>query len=196
MPSLRTLALALLCSALLPPGASGQAYPDPGAPDRSGAWFELGLGLGSSSVSCQICVQDRRTGTAALLGGGLNLNQSLRLGVEVSGWARFDEVDQIIGSVAPMAFFYPSATRGLFIKAGPSVSFFNARDTEGTEVSSTSFGLVMGGGYEVPLSSGTALTPFLDLVATSFGTLSSDGRPITGRAGVTLIHLGVGLTFH
>ncbi len=190
-----TPSLMMLCLLVAPTDVAAQDFGDSRA-DRSGAWFGLGVGMGSSSLSCDICARDRRGGTAAHLRGGMTLGPTVLLGVEVSAWAQFDEVDQYIGAVTPAAYFYPSPGGGLVLKAGPSISFFSAQDQEGTEVSTTSFGLQVGAGYEIGLGTGYALTPFLDLLATSFGTLSTGDRAITGGAGVTLIHLGLGITFH
>lgn len=195
MRSYRLLTVSLAVLALAhPPHLSAQAAEGPAAP-RSGAWLGLGVGLGSSSLSCQICVSDRRSGTSAMLKAGFTLSPSIRLGAEAAGWARFDDVDQLLWTLTPAAYFYPSPRRGLFLKAGPSVSFFSARDDD-TEVGTTSFGLQLGVGYEFPVSTSAQLAPYLDFTATSFGSLTSGEQEITGGAGVTLIHLGVGVTFN
>ena len=190
-----TLLLIILAASL--PATSVAAQVDTHPTDtRSGAWFGFGAGLGSQSVSCSICTQDRRVGTAVYLRGGATLNPRVRLGLETTGWARFDEVDQFVGSVGLIAHFYPDPGRGLFLKAGPAITFFRAKDDEDTQIGSTSYGLTVGAGYEVPVRPGWSLTPFLDLMASTLGTLTSEGQSITGRTGVTLIQLGVGLTLH
>lgn len=187
----------LLVAALatVPEPGTAQPFPSQAPGVRSGTWFGLGAGLGSSSLSCRICASDRRTGTSVSLRGGLTLNPRVKLGLELGGWARFDEVDQLLGTLTSAAYFYPNAAGGWYVKAGPSLSFFSARDSEGTEVGATSYGLLLGAGYEIGIGGETLLVPYLDLAATSFGSLTSDGREITGGAGVTLVHLGVGLVF-
>lgn len=162
---------------------------------RSGGWFGVGVGLGSSSLSCSICANDRRSGTAAVVRGGFTLNPAVRIGLEFSGWARFHEVNQLIWNVTPAAYFYPG-TANLFLKVGPSLSHFAASDSEDTRVTTQTFGLQIGAGYETPISSSAALVPYLDVLATSFGSLTSGERSLDGWAGVTLIHLGVSVTFH
>ena len=187
------LVLLVLCASPRP----GVAQESVGQEDavRSGNWFGVGVGLGSSSLSCTICAADRRSGTAAVARGGFTLNPTVRIGLELSGWARFDEVNQLIWSVAPAAYFHPSGG-SLFLKAGPSITHFSASDSEDTKVTTQTFGVQIGAGYETPISSSAALTPYLDVLATSFGSLTSGERSLDGWAGVTLIHLGVSVTFH
>ena len=156
-----TLFLIILAASLSAASVAAQGEPPPVEP-RSGAWFGFGAGLGSQSVSCSICTQDRRVGTAVYLRGGATLNPKVRLGLEITGWARFDEVDQFVGSVGLIAHFYPDPGRGLFVKAGPTVTFFKAKDQEDTQIGSTSFGLTVGAGYEVLVRPGWSLTPFLE----------------------------------
>lgn len=196
---MRSFGVAALVAAALATSAQpawGQGFDRPGGGAREGGWFGIGVGLGSSSVSCRICAPDRRVGTAALLRGGLTLNPGVRLGAEIAGWARFSEVDQLLVTITPVAIFYPAPERGLFLEIGPSISLFSAKDQEAVEVGGTSFGVLLEAGYEVPLGGSAMLSPYLGFTATSFGTLTSDGREVVGGAGVTLIHLGVGVTFN
>ena len=80
-----TLLLIILAASL--PATSVAAQVDTHPTDtRSGAWFGFGAGLGSQSVSCSICTQDRRVGTAVYLRGGATLNPRVRLGLETGDW--------------------------------------------------------------------------------------------------------------
>lgn len=180
----------------LPEPSSAQGLETSSVQGRQGAWYGLDLGLGVTSLSCRICADDRRVGTSVGIRGGLGLSQRVRLGLELGGWARFDEVDQYVGTITPTVYYTPDPGGGLLLRIGPTVSLFTAKGADGSQVDATSFGGLLGAGYEFFLGSSTALTPSLDLIATSFGSLTSEAGELSGRAGITLVRFGLGLTRH
>jgi hypothetical protein len=60
-------------------------------------------------------------------------------------------------------------------------------------ISTSSLGVTLGVGYEVPLAGRYALTPFASYTGTLLANLKSDRTIITG-AQVSLLQVGVGIT--
>jgi hypothetical protein len=198
-------AILALCAAPLavnPALAAGQ-LPNPkmasgtGEPSGSGLSFALGLGGGVSRLSCPICVREGRNGLSGYVRPGLAVAPSLAVGIEGAGWAkRGDEVDHFLTSLSAVLLYYPRPASGLHFKAGPGLLFYKAWD-EGNEAHTKTYGVELGVGYDLRIRPGYSVTPFLNLFATSFGSLrTEDDRRISDQVGISMIQLGLGLTLH
>lgn len=164
---------------------------------RSGLWLTLGLAGGSSRLSCDICIGERRSGPSGFLGVGLTLNQRALVGLEADAWAKLgDDVDQYVASVGAVATLYPRPGSGLHLKGGPSVVLYRATDDDDNQVDATTFGFQLGVGYEIPLGPSYGLSPYVNVIASSFGGLRADDRSIPGGAAVTLVQLGFAFMVH
>ena len=195
--SIRILCLVVV-SLLVAPSLSAQV---PGAgPTRRGMWVGVGVGAGSSLVSCAICREDRQGGPSGYIKIGGTVRPALLVGAEGNVWVQGgDELDQYLGALTLAAYLYPRPGSGFFIKGGLSGLRYVASEDgadEGEEATATTMGVNLGLGYEFPVRPGFSLVPFLNLVASSFGSLSQNGEQLAGDLNVTLIQFGLGLTGH
>jgi hypothetical protein len=155
-------------------------------------WASLGVGTGSQQVSCDICRGDGNGGWAVRAAAGSTLSPRLRLGGELHGWTdATDDVRFTFYSVTPALYWYP-ATQPYFLMAGVGYAGYHASAGDET-ISTSSLGVTLGVGYEVPLAGRYALTPFASYTGTLLANLKSDRTIITG-AQVSLLQVGVGIT--
>ena len=158
-----------------------------------GFWAGVGVGTGSQRVSCEICRGDGNGGWAVRATAGSTLSPHLRLGGELHGWTdKTDEVRFTFYSVTPALYWYPALRRPYFLMAGLGYAGYNASAGDET-ISTSSLGVTLGAGYEVPLAGRYALTPFASYTGTLLANLKSDRTIITG-ARVSLLQVGVGIT--
>jgi hypothetical protein len=148
--------------------------------ERSGFWFNGGLGYGS--LGCNDC--DGREGslTGALALGGTISNRIL-LGVSSNGWTK-DESGVAItaGTLTAFMRFYPSHSGGFFLAAGLGVGTIDVSiDGFGSD-SESGAGAVLGLGYDIRVSRNISLTPFWNGVGIS--TSNSDAN--FGQIGLSI----------
>lgn len=184
--SLRTaLVLAILCAA----GASSAAGQER---VRSGPWVSLGIGGGWTRVNCSICRVDRNAGPAATLGFGTTVRDGLLVGAELDGWTRSVEGSRtllIAGNLA--AYVYPDPARGLFLKAGAGMVRYGFDSGDG---SANLIGLLLGAGYEIPISPALSITNSIGLVTSSFGALRSDEGVVADDVSISMLQFGIAIT--
>jgi len=158
------------------------------------------VGAGSSLVSCAICREDRQGGPSGYIKIGGTIRPAVLLGVEGTVWVQSgEELDQYLGALTGAAYLYPRIGSGFFIKGGLSGLRYVASEDgadEGDEATATTVGVNLGVGYEFRVRPGYSLVPFLNLVASSFGSLSQEGEQLAGDLNVTLIQFGLGMTGH
>jgi len=153
--------LALTCLAALVPGhALGQQAESA----RAGFGLSLGLGGGSTGVTCDGCqveVDDRETGISGYLRMGGYTSNRFFVGVEGTGWMKNDEgIERRIAAASLVFVGYPSASSGFFLRSG----FGGMRAViEDDFVSMTGTGIVWsaGAGFDIVLGTGAALTPYV-----------------------------------
>lgn len=193
------LAIALLVPSLL--SAQGRrGLEDVTRPNRHGFWISLGAGGGWESFKFEgEDWRDAEIGPSFWLGLGGTVNQNLRLGAELSVWAKenFDpesglNVTESLGAALLVAQFYPMKSQGLFLKGGLGFSRSGA-DVQGPggNIGETGFAALGGAGYEVRLGRNVFMTPTLNFLQHWSGDRDSPEGQLRER----VFTLGVGFTF-
>jgi hypothetical protein len=164
-----------------------------------GMWLGLGAGAGSSLVTCAVCIEDREGGPSGYLRIGGTVSPSILIGGEGTLWAQTsDDLDKLVGAVNGVVLLYPRPGTGFHVKGGLGVLRFQITDPEDADDTArvTSLGVQLGVGYDLPVSPGYSVTPFLNLVASSYGSLEQGNEVLADQVNVTLIQFGVGLSAH
>ena len=184
---MRYAALALLMTSLLATPGTAQ-----NPQTREGFWISFGFGVGS--LGCETedsdCDDERETGTNFFLRMGGTLSQRLLLGGEVNGWTKSEgDATFTVSNIGPVLMFYPSANGGLFLKGGLGMATASA-EVGVIEVDETGVGLTIGIGYDARVGRGFALTPFFDILATSFSVGTG-----SNKTDISFNHVAFGLGF-
>ena len=166
---LRVLALFLLAVAAAPVAAQGNPQ------TREGFWISFGLGYGS--LGCDIdngdddCT-DRESGTHGYLRMGGTLSQRLLIGGEINVWNKSrDQASLTVSNFGPVLYFYPNPMGGLFLKGGLGLATISF-DFGPVEFEENGAGLTLGLGYDARVGRNFALTPYLDILTSSFDGIS------------------------
>jgi hypothetical protein len=127
---------------------------------RQGFWISGGAGYGSLDVACDGCESDRESGVTALLALGGSPSQNFLIGGEVEGWSKeVDGVDIVFGHVSGVAYWYPQATGGFFVKGGVGLGTLSVDAGPLGDDSDTGLALHTGAGYDIRLGRNFSLTP-------------------------------------
>ena len=165
------------------------------AQTRQGFWIGFGVGAGSADISCDGCDVDRETSWSGHFRLGGTLRPNLLLGAESDGWTRDDDgVQTTIGFLSGVAYFYPTATNGLWLKGGLGIATFEATD-DIDEITTTGIGLSAGVGYDFRMTPNFSLTPYLSLLQQVSGEAEVNGLDTGESAKVNVIQLGLGFTW-
>lgn len=155
-----------------------------------GTWLSAGVGGGWTRVNCTICRADRYAGPSAALRFGVTLRPGLLVGAELDGWTRSnDDVRSMIMAGSATTYIYPDPGRGLFLKAGAGLVHYRLDPESGTNL----FGLVLGAGYEFPVTDRLSITNSIGLIASSFGSLHSDDGTVAEDVSLSLLQVGFAL---
>lgn len=139
---------------------------DVSAQERSGFWFNGGLGWGS--LGCDGC-SGRESSVVATLGVGGTLSQQATLGASINGWSKEVSGTRLTAStLAATLRFYPSATGGFFLLGGLGYGVLELEVSGTGTASETGPAAVLGLGFDVRVSDSVSLTPFLNGVGISF----------------------------
>lgn len=180
-------ALAAAVCGLLPEAASAQE-------SSPRFWGGVGVGTGSARVSCDICENDREAGMTASAALGFGLGERVRLGVEGNAWLdQDDNLDTLLWSATFSGYLYPRGTEGLWTKAGMGIMRYRA-ETDRDDVEANAFGVLIGAGYDIPMSGPFTVGPFVTLATSSRADLKRGETVVRNRVSHSLIHLGV--VFH
>ena len=180
---------------------------------RQGTWFGVGFGAGTASLHCQICDNSEigSRGTSGYLRVGTTVNGRLLVGAELNGWMRSNEAgNQRVVTLSGNGYWYPNPRHGYYFKGGFGVSRYKQWTTEGDNNKQTN-GLSTGGltgsvgvGYEMRVNPKMSFVPFVNLLGTARGALSTESNDGThyernrlpNRANVLFLQLGMGVTWH
>jgi len=164
-------------------------------PTRTGAWAGLGIGGSSARLTCQVCAGDRETAVSGYVQIGGTISAQVRFGLESGIWWRDEtQLQQWIASFGLVGYFFPQSAGGLFFKAGPTGLYYRASDDDDDEVTSRSYGVLVGMGYELPSAGSFVISPALTIHASSFGRLAADDETVSRDVNLSLIQLTIGIT--
>ncbi|HEX6314775.1 MAG TPA: outer membrane beta-barrel protein [Gemmatimonadaceae bacterium] len=154
------LALALATTLSVPAAAQGNPQ------TRQG--FFISFGFGAGSLGCDDCDDDRLNGVNFYLRMGGTLSQRLLIGGVVNGWSKTEnDATLTVSNVGPVIVFYPSAQGGFFLKGGLGLSN-TSLDLGAFEIEEEGVGLTIGIGYDARVGRNFALTPYLDILTSSY----------------------------
>lgn len=184
-----------LVAGLLLAAASLDAQARPNTRDKF--WISFGFGVGSSGAECANCSEDRTTGFSGYLRMGGTVSPNVLLGGESSGWRHSEAgLDESLGFVNFIAMFYPSRTGAFYLKIGLGGMSYRA-DDGANELTATAPAGIVGLGYEFRVKRNMSVVPFFNSLATSSVNARLNGQTVpTDDIQVTLVQLGVGLTWH
>lgn len=147
--------------------------------------FFIGFGLGWGSMGCKDC-GSRESGFSGYLKLGGTVNQQLLLGFESNGWVKEQSgVTLSQSNASAVAYFYPEAESGFFLKGGIGLSTLKLAVSGLGSGSQSGFGMVTGLGYDARVGANFSLTPYANFVYGSF-----DG------GSTNVFQAGLGLTWH
>jgi|SRR5687767_12705275 len=151
--------------------------------------ISFGVGAGWGRVSCDVCQTSRDLGPTAYVRFARVLNPSVRVGGEATAWTHEveDERENLAAVMAVLTLQPPR--RPLFVKAGVGYVGYRA----GEDISLNSIGMQVGGGYELRLG-GLAISNYVNVISSSFGSLKNESTTIANDVSTTLLQLGVGVT--
>ena len=159
---MRYSALTLLLAAIV--AVPGEAQQNPQT--REGFWISFGVGYGS--LGCDDCNDERRSGANAYLRMGGTLSQRLLIGGELNGWSKSEgNATLTISNFGPVLLFYPNANGGFFLKGGIGIAS-TSLDLGTIEIEETGAGLTLGLGYDARVGRKFALTPYFDILTSSY----------------------------
>jgi hypothetical protein len=191
--SLRLMASACLFAAL--------ALSQPAIAQSStlrGPWLGAGLGTGSASVNCELCVEDRNGGFSGYLTGGITLSPSVRAGAELMGWFdSTDEISQRLLLYGASLYWHPAPASRWYLKGGLGMLTYHADDTADPDddpLGASTAAVQLGSGYEFRASPRLWIAPFANLVVSTSGNLTS-GNTIVTDASFSMLQLGAGVTW-
>ena len=199
---MRTGVLSLFSIVMLSLPASAQEEPA-----RRGFWVGFGLGGGANLTTT---LDDGSPGGfAGSFRAGGTLNPKWLLGGESIGWVRDveEETWAYRSNFSAIAMFYPSATGGWFLKAGPSISVLNetsavSNQVDGVDIVATvsanevGFGGTFGVGYDLKIGRNLYLVPELSYLLQAFSGRVTDTPLGTIPGTNSILVFTLGLTWH
>ncbi len=152
------------------------------AQTREGFWIGFGLGAGSLGIEGGT---DRDTGVVGYLKLGGTISERFLLGVESNAWLK-DESGVTVTHTnhSAVAYFYPSATSGFFLKGGLGSARL-LEEVSGRNTSETGGGAVLGLGFDARVGDNWSITPVLNF---NYGAF--DG------GNTNIVELAVGVSWH
>jgi hypothetical protein len=189
--SARTGIYVLLIVAFLSPAALRAQSRD--AP--AGIWMSAGIGGGWARVACSICNPRRQLGPSGYVRIGTSIGPGLLIGAEANAWTRQrtdgdENARDWTHAIGAVAYLYPRADGPLYVKGGLGYIGYHADP----DASTRNLGLQLGAGYEFRLGSSLRINNYLNLIASSFGSLRNDESQVVDDVSITLLQIGVGLT--
>jgi hypothetical protein len=165
----------------------------------------IGIGSGSAAFSCDVCGSHRDVSVTVLGNIGARVRSNLVVVVEGSGWKSDYSASSGNGDasiiVADAALqWYPRAASGVFVKGGVGPAWVTDHvsiDALGeTTVKSRSAALVVGAGWDVPITKLMAISPYAAFDYLGRAKQSVNGLRIGEKLGATVLQVGVAARFH
>ena len=190
------LAGCALAAAAVPAHAQKPETASKGGAYREGFWIGLGLGYGNAGISCSSCSGNSRYGSgAATIRMGGTLSPNFLMGGELNAWSRQSSgVTETVGDLAAALYWYPQATGGFYLKGGAGAVVYQADVSPKWEI--TGFGVNVGAGIDLYLSRKFSVTPYVNFLTATGGTLKIGGTDTGFKARPNLIQAGVQAVWH
>jgi hypothetical protein len=169
---------------------------------RQGFWIGFGFGGGSTRGDCEGCDFNAGSGATGYLKLGGTLSPRLLLGADVTSWvgkaedASLGTADVAVGFVTAAVYWYPSPSRGLFLKGGLGSFVLTGDVNTGEQLGSASVALVLGIGYDIRIGRMLSVSPVLTFAGSGKGGFDIDGFRVADDFTGGLATLQVGVTFH
>jgi hypothetical protein len=163
---------------------------------RSGFGLSLGLGRGSTGITCEDCgveIEDRLNGISGYLRVGGYVSPQFFLGVEGTGWIRnSDDLERRIAAASVVFLAYPSRSAGLFLRAGAGAIRAVIEDADFSLVGE---GLAwsVGLGFDIGLGA-AALTPFVTYLGSREVAADLNGVSLGVDLNPDILQFGLALT--
>lgn len=152
------------------------------AQDREGFWVGFGVGGGSLGIDGGT---DRTTGVVGYVKLGGTLSDKFLLGMESNAWTKDESGARVTHTnFSAVAYFYPSASNGFFLKGGIGASRLSVGVGD-LSVAENGGGAVFGLGYDARIGDNWSITPVLNFNGGVFAGGNSN-----------LSEFGVGVTWH
>lgn len=151
----------------------------------------VGLGFGSSGISCDGCSSSRDNSVSGILRFGGSIRPGVVLGGQVTSWAKnVDGGTESLTFVTFVTQWYPQPRQGFFVLGGVGVAAMDATG-DGAELRTNSLGLQAGIGYDINLTPRFAITPYADLLYGTGGNVQVNGTTTNLNVSSNLVHFGV-----
>lgn len=195
---MRLITSTLLAAATLAAFAPASPANAQQKPVRQGFGLSLGLGQGSAGVTCDGCpfqAEDRLNGLTGYLRLGGYVNPKFFAGLEGTGWMKnSDTFERRVAAISAVFLGYPSATAGFFVRTGAGVLRAVIEDDQGNVAEGNGFTWQAGIGYDIPLGTGAAITPFLTYVQSMETPLYVNGISTGVNLNPNILQGGVAIT--
>jgi len=167
-------------------------------PTLRGPWLGAGIGTASAAVNCDICTTDRNGGLSGHIAVGFTFSPTLRAGAEVAGWQdNTNDIRQRLMLYGASLYWTPTPGASWYLKGGVGMMTYNAEDVEDEEddpLGASTGALQLGAGYDFRAGSKLWFTPYVNLMVSTSGNLTS-GNSIVTDASFSLMQVGAGLTW-
>ncbi len=148
-PRLATAAIALILA-----GTASLSLIAQESPERSGAWFHAGAGLGSEG--CNYC-GSRETSITGAAAVGFTLSPHVRAGLGATAYTRATGGQRLTTGTLTATFrFYPRRRGGFFMLAGVGAGMIRLQEADLGRAA------VLGLGHDLRVGRAVSLTPFLN----------------------------------
>jgi hypothetical protein len=177
--------------------AFAQESPSP----RQGFTVSFGLGAGSAGFSYEgSSSEERLTGPSGYLRIGGAVTPNLVIAGETHGWTYSKEgVTSRVGYLTAVAQWYPQTSGGFHLLGGLGMGMIDEEDSDptlGYALESVGVAAQFGLGYDVRISRGFSLTPYLNLLAMGGGEPKLNGSGLGGSLSANVIQFGLGFSWH
>ena len=152
------------------------------AQTHEGFWVGFGFGAGSLGIDGGT---DRDTGGVGYVKLGGTINERFLLGMESNAWTKDETGARVTHTnTSAVAYFYPSAASGFFLKGGLGWSRLSI-EVLGISVAENGGGAVFGLGYDALVGDNWSITPVLNF----------NGGAFNG-GNTNISEIGVGVSWH
>jgi hypothetical protein len=167
---------------------------------RQGFTVSFGGGAGSAGFSYEGSTSDRISGPSGYLRLGGAVSPSLVIAGETHGWTHSEGgVASHVGYLMAVAQWYPQASGGFHLIGGLGAGMLSEEDTDptlGYQLESVGMAAQFGLGYDVRMSRGFSLTPYVNFLGMGGGEPKLNGAGLGGSLSANVVQFGLGFSWH